>query len=390
MNNMTLPPSLALNTGGSLESTMRACRSDRSAPRRERRGFSLIELVIGSAIALVVMLAAGGTLHLMTRGGASLQASAQLATDASVAMTRLRRELGAAVTIASLSASSITFTHPDLNGDGADDVIWYSWSGQPGSPLQRQVGAGEAVSLVDNVTQFTLSYETNQVTTPGEAADMTNEVILASHQGCPSESSCTFGSSPGVTTSVWRGEVFSATTNDAQSFTVTRLKVYIQRVGSSGTLYASIRSSGGGTVYQEVSTAVNLIPTGGYVWQEFTFPSGPSLDPGNNYSFLLRANTSSATVYVGRDLYNGTSPSDGTWYLGTDNGGGNYTTYNQYDAWFILYGRFKLNHPQFNPDVIRTYLKSFDIRLKLSDGQRSIDLRSGAACGNRPEITGVN
>ena len=102
---------------------MRACRSDRSPPHRGQRGFSLIELVIGSVIALVVMLAAGGTLHLMTRGAASLQASAQLATDASVAMTRLRRELGAAVTISRLSASYITFTHPDLNGDGADDVI---------------------------------------------------------------------------------------------------------------------------------------------------------------------------------------------------------------------------------------------------------------------------
>ena len=102
---------------------MRSCLSDRGAHRRGRRGFSLIELVIGSAIALVVMLAAGGTLQLMTRGAASLQSSAQLATDASVAMTRLRRELGAAVTISRLSASYITFPHPDLNGDGADDVI---------------------------------------------------------------------------------------------------------------------------------------------------------------------------------------------------------------------------------------------------------------------------
>ena len=226
---------------------MRACRSDRSPPHRGQRGFSLIELVIGSVIALVVMLAAGGTLHLMTRGAASLQASAQLATDASVAMTRLRRELGAAVTISSLSASYITFTHPDLNGDGADDTIRYEWSGTAPSPLLRRVGAGEAVPLVDNVTQFTLSYETNQVTTPGEAADMTEEVILASHEACPSGTSCTFDSSPGVTTSVWRGQVFSAAMSDAQAVTITRLKVYIQRVGSSGNLYASLRSSGGHT-----------------------------------------------------------------------------------------------------------------------------------------------
>ena len=161
-------------------------------------------------------------------------------------------------------------------------------------------------------------------------------------------------------------------------------------MGDSGTLYASIRSQGGGTVYQEVSTAVNLIPNSGYVWQEFTFPSGTNLNPGNYYSFMLRANTSSATVYVGRDQYSGSTPSDGTWYLISNNGGTTFSYDYQYDAWFILYGRFKLSHPQFNPDVTRTYLKSFDIRLKLSDGQRSVDLRSGTSCGNRPEITGIN
>ena len=161
-------------------------------------------------------------------------------------------------------------------------------------------------------------------------------------------------------------------------------------MGDSGTLYASIRSQGGRTVYQEVSTAVNLIPNSGYVWQEFAFPSGPSLSPSNNYSFMLRADTSTAAVYLGRDQYGGTTPSDGTWYLISNNGGTTFSDDYQYDARFILYGRFKLSHPQFNPDVTRTYLKSFDIRLKLSDGQRSVDLRSGTSCGNRPEITGIN
>jgi len=82
-------------------------------------------MAIGTAITAIVMVAAGGAIHVMTRGSASLQASSQLATDASVAMARARRELGAAVTISGLSSSAITFTHQDLDGDGADDTIRY-------------------------------------------------------------------------------------------------------------------------------------------------------------------------------------------------------------------------------------------------------------------------
>lgn len=355
-----------------------------------RPGFSLIEMTLGTVITAMVMAAAGGAIHVMTRGSASLQASSQLATDASVAMARLRRELGAAVTISSLTSSAITFTHPDLNGDGADDAVRYEWSGQSGTSLLRQVGSGDPLPVVENVTQFVLTRDTTQVTIPGGASDMTDEVILASHESCPPALSCTFGASPGVTSSSWRGQVFRASINDAEWFTVTRLKIYVQRAGNWGTVYASIRDSGGGNTYDEAGMSVSSIPTGDYVWRELSFSGGATLNPGSYYSFLLRSNTSGSSVYVGRDEYLLSFTSDYAWYTRTDNGGWSYSYDYNRDARFVLYGRFKLYHPQITPAVTRTYLKSLGIRLKLGDGTSTFDLRSGTACVNRPEITGLN
>ncbi len=369
---------------------MRAHWRGRLPAHTRRQGFTLIEMAIGTAITAIVMVAAGGAIHVMTRRSASLQASSPPATDASVAMARARRELGAAVTISGLSSSAITFTHPDLDGDGADDTIRYEWSGQESEPLLRQIGAGEPLPVVEHVAQFALTPNTKQVTIPGGASDMTDETILASHEGCPAGLSCTFGGSPGVTYSSWRGQLFTAWTDDAEWFTITRLKAYVRRVGNWGTLYASIRDSGGADTYDEAGMSVSSIPSGDYLWREFAFSGGATLDPGSYYSFLLRATTSSSSVYVGRDEYTVSHISDYGCYMRTDNGGWSYSYDYNRDARFVLYGRFKLYHPQITPSITRTYLKSLGIRLKLSDGQRSFDLQSGATCGNRPEITGLN
>ena len=50
-----------------------------------QRGFTLIELAIGSAVTVVIMLAVGSALNLMTRGATGLQASSRVTADAAVA-----------------------------------------------------------------------------------------------------------------------------------------------------------------------------------------------------------------------------------------------------------------------------------------------------------------
>ncbi|HSW44536.1 MAG TPA: hypothetical protein VLM89_03090, partial [Phycisphaerae bacterium] len=176
--------------------------------------------------------------------------------------------------------------------------------------------------------------------------------------------------------------------NDTQYFTTTRIRVYIRRTGNSGVLFMSIRSAGGGTVIEEVNTPITSVATGGYIWHEYSLSGLPQFTPGTYYSFMLRSNTASGIACLGRNEYPSNFLSDNMWYFNTDNGGSSFYPTYQRDARFMLYGRFKLNRPQFNPDVTRTWLKSFDIRLTASDGGRTIELRSGTPCPNLPEITG--
>ena len=98
MYDMTLPS--CFNIPGSISQsgvTMQAYRSIRLTST-SRRGLSLIELAIGSTVAAVIMIAAGSALNLMTRGATGLQASSRLTMDGGVAMARMRREIGQAIT----------------------------------------------------------------------------------------------------------------------------------------------------------------------------------------------------------------------------------------------------------------------------------------------------
>ena len=333
------------------------------------------------------MLAVGGALHLMTRGAAGIQNSSRLNADASIAMARLRHELGAAVTVTSLSATHIEFTHPDVNADGADDLIIYDWSGVAGGSITRKVGSGTAVPIVDNVSEFALASTSFTVTVPGDTSDVTGEVVLASHEAIPSGSTGTFGSGP-VSYYDWRGEGFSVSIDDLQYYSITRAKVYLKGAGISGTLYTSVRSASTNTTYEEKSLSLSSISSADFLWYEFSFSSLDSMTPGQTYSLILRTNTASTGLNVGRDEY-ATNPVGSDYYMMSANAGNSWSTDSWRDCRYILYGKLKYYSPHAGQSVTRKYLTGVTVRLKLAQGTGTAEMTTGACCLNRPEITGL-
>jgi type II secretory pathway pseudopilin PulG len=363
------------------------CECIRDSATQRRRAHTLIELVIGSAVMAIVMLAIGSTLNLMTRGATGVEKQSRLTTDATVVMARLRREIASAVTIVSLSPAHIEFTHPDINGDGADDVIIYDWSGNGGS-LTRRVNSGSPVDLLGSANEFALTPHAEQRTFVSDTSDETNEQLLASHDSCTPPYSCTFEGRL-LSSSTWRGERFTPSYSGAQSFSVTRVKLYLQGVATSGNLYVSVRTGDAGTVYQEVAVPLSSLSSAGYFWYDFAFSSVSGIPIGQSISVVARTNTSGTGANFGRDQYTFLVPINGLVYIYTTNSGSYWMNDGGYDARFFVYGRFKLTQPQESPPITRSYLTHVDIRLKLVDGPSAAALDSGAMCVNRPEITGL-
>lgn len=342
---------------------------------------------VASSLTVIVMLAVGGALHLMTRGAAGIQASSQLNADASVAMARLRRELGAAVTVTSLSSTHIEFTHPDVNNDGADDLIIYDWPGVAGSSITRQVGSDSAVPIVENVSEFALTSTHFTVTVPGEARQETGEVVLASHEAIPSGSTGSFGAGP-VSYSSRRGQGFTVSADDLASYSITRAKVYLQGMGVSGTLYVSIRNASAASIYETVTLSLSSLSASEYLWYEFAFSTLGSMTPGTTYSLILYTSTSSTGVNLGRDEYTA-NPVGSDYYMMSSTSGITWSTDSYRDCRYILYGKLKYGSPHIGQSVTRKYLTGLTVRLKLVQGTSTAEITSGASCVNHPEITGL-
>ncbi len=355
--------------------------------RSRRYAFSLIELSVASSLTVIVMLAVGGALHLMTRGAAGIQASSQLNADASVAMARMRRELGAAVTVTSLTPTHIEFTHPDVDDDGADDLIIYDWPGVAGSSITRQVAGGTAVPIVENVSEFSMTSTCSTVALPGETSDLTGEVVLASHEAIPSGSTGSFGAGP-MSSSSWRGEGFSVSADDLESYSITRAKVYLKGTGLTGTLYLSIRSASTNITYETETLSLSSLSSAEYLWYEFTFSSLTAMSPGTTYSLIAYTNTSSIGANFGRDEYD-TNPVGSDYYKYSTTSGLTWSADSDRDCRYILYGQLKYDSPQEGQASTRKYLTGLTLRFKLAQDTNIAEMTSGASCLNRPEITGL-
>lgn len=117
----------------------------------ERRGFSLIEMMVVVVILGLIVL---GLVTFFTGGAKSWVAGqSQLAAqrNARQAMDRMVREIREAKLVESSSGENyIEVSFPD---SFAKSNVTYSWSGTPGDPVYR-----DSNSLIDNVKDLTFTY----------------------------------------------------------------------------------------------------------------------------------------------------------------------------------------------------------------------------------------
>lgn len=123
-----------------------------------RGGFTLLEAVLSMLVVSIILGAIGSLMVMTTRqlsastgGAANLLRGNQLAQQ-------ITAELSVATSVTERTATAVTFTVPDRNGDGQPETIRYAWSGTPGNPVTRAYNGGTPANVAENVYAFSLDY----------------------------------------------------------------------------------------------------------------------------------------------------------------------------------------------------------------------------------------
>ncbi len=127
--------------------------------RRPTAGFTLLELVVASTTAAVLMVGLSSSLYIAAQSLDVGTGSLVETRTANTALATINRDLQSALTLSELTATSVTMSVPDRDGDDVPETIRYYWTGLGSSPL-KQTYNGTTTNLAANVQSFSLAWMT--------------------------------------------------------------------------------------------------------------------------------------------------------------------------------------------------------------------------------------
>ena len=262
--------------------------------RRPRAcGLTLIELVVGMAIASILMIAISSAMLLASRALPSKTSLASQTLDATRALDLALDELRFATYISQRSDKLVQFAIPDRTGDGRPEVIKYEWSGTPGDPLVRTFN-GAASNVLPGVNSFAFTWDTTSFveTHPGPPTEG-SETLLASYESTTSISSSTIRSNR------WFAQYFKPSfASNVVSWKITRVLFRARQVGTvSGTTAVSIQPANAsrypsGTIIDQKNVSESSLDDE-YGWVQVTFNNAGGLTPGAAMCLTLSSSDTS-------------------------------------------------------------------------------------------------
>ena len=131
-------------------------------PRNRRPGYTLVEVLISSVSASILMAGLASALFLAGRAleGGSAAAERSRAADA---QSTLLTDLEHATSFSERADHAVTFSVPDRNGDGTAETLRYAWSGANGGELTLSVNGGTPAPVLTGVKSFRLNWFTRDI-----------------------------------------------------------------------------------------------------------------------------------------------------------------------------------------------------------------------------------
>ncbi|MFG0335892.1 MAG: hypothetical protein ACF8TS_21245 [Maioricimonas sp. JB049] len=129
----------------------------------ERTGYTLVELIISTLSASLLMAGLASSLFLSMRSldGTSTAAATTRAADVHA---DLLNDLKHATGFTTRTSSRVTFTVPDRDSDLAEETITYQWTGLPTAELQYSINGSPLMTVLEDVQQFDVTYLNRSIT----------------------------------------------------------------------------------------------------------------------------------------------------------------------------------------------------------------------------------
>lgn len=159
-------------------------------PRRQCRGFTLIELVLVAVLLSILGATGVSMLYNPFATARIVNATNADATKSRYAMERVARELREVKLAGNAFCITSSLTPPQPNATFRNNTsstttdcstgnqLIISWSGTPGDPLTMSLNGAAATVLVNNVTGFSLNFQTKDNTNTGVTASNVISVII--------------------------------------------------------------------------------------------------------------------------------------------------------------------------------------------------------------------
>lgn len=120
----------------------------------KRSGYTLLELVVALMAAGALLVGLSSTIFIATQATDTSATATAAIIEGNGALTDLLANLEFAQSFSERTATVLTFTVADRDGDAVNETFRYAWSGVPGHPLTRQHNGGTVVTIADGVHVF--------------------------------------------------------------------------------------------------------------------------------------------------------------------------------------------------------------------------------------------
>ena len=218
----------------------------------------------------IILLACQSAIMMAARSIPNGRSSESATITASRGTDLIAADLAYATSIQTMTATEVKFTVPDRNGDGQPETIDYSWTGNPGDPLMRQFNSSTAIAVVENVQEFSLTYDKKSVVAPTTYAQSA-ETLLGSFDTSLLTADYNVQASNGIAQCLR-----PSLPSNAVSWQPTRVRFKAKSVGpTTGVVTVSIRPINMGQTLPSANmlasaTMAESILTSSYQWIEWS------------------------------------------------------------------------------------------------------------------------
>jgi len=306
---------------------------------RDRRGYTLLELMVCLPLATLLIVGAGSSVYIASK--ASVQDTERIARrEGAFVAHRLAQDLREATSFAVHSDQAAEFSVPDRDSDGVPETLRYAWSGTAGDPLTLCVNGSAPASLLPQVYQFHLDYVTKTAVPSPHAEE---EVKLISHDDAPGGSLKDFKVDTGHPCAQY---LLPTLPQGASKWSLSCVRLMAKTdAGTDGVVRLNITTA---TPQGKPSTTILSSATfrevdlgSAYAWVDVRLPKIENLDIGQGVCVVLKAESGGGGVAKIAFEENGAPMTPSTSWMTSGNGGATWTNaVDHQDMRFFAFGDF--------------------------------------------------